>query len=95
MQLVTEIYFVRHAKTTFIPSEYERALSNEGFEAIRKLEKLFEDILLDKAYSSPYKRARQTINSVVHKKVLNVFCRIIFEKEIQAMITLKILRRSA
>lgn len=58
---MTTLYFVRHAHSTYSPDERKRPLSDKGrADAIRLLE-TFQEIPIDRFYSSPYQRAIETI----------------------------------
>lgn len=58
---MTTLYFVRHAHSTYSTDERARPLSDTGqADAIRLLE-TFQEIPIDRFYSSPYRRAIETI----------------------------------
>lgn len=71
---MTTLYFVRHAKVKFIEDDYNRPLSNKGKADILKVTKIFKDIKIDKLVSSPYLRAKHTIQGVADEKKLNIDC---------------------
>lgn len=62
---VSFVVLVRHAQsvvpTVGGPSEYERPLAQEGFVAAQQLRKVLDPLKCEKAVSSPYARAIQTI----------------------------------
>lgn len=58
---MTILYFVRHAHSTYSPDERMRPLSEKGVEGAHHLCKVFQDIQVDRFYSSPYRRAVETI----------------------------------
>src|SRR5699024_3109088 len=62
--MLTSIYFVRHAHSTYTPDEYERPLSEHGFQAMRTVTDLLQSEHIDEVYSSPYKRAVQTVEGI-------------------------------
>jgi phosphohistidine phosphatase SixA len=65
----TEVWIIRHAeKETSDPQNTNPDLSAEGQERAQKLVKLMADIKLDKAFSTPYKRTRQTLAPLVKAK---------------------------
>lgn len=69
---MTNIYFVRHAHSTYTPDEMERPLSEKGYlDALRVTELLIEENI-DEVVSSPYKRAIQTVQGTAdffHKEI--------------------------
>jgi len=74
--LTTKLYFIRHAKPDFsVKEDMIRPLSFEGMEKSKELVKLFTEIKIDFIYSSPYKRAIQTIEPIAKNK--NIFIEII------------------
>lgn len=59
---MAKVYFVRHAKPDFsIKDDLTRPLSKEGINDCRKIIELLSDKGVTKAFSSPYKRAIDTI----------------------------------
>jgi 2,3-bisphosphoglycerate-dependent phosphoglycerate mutase len=67
---VKTIYFVRHAKAT--GQEVEASLTEKGLEQAGKLVEFFEDRLIEKIYSSPFKRAIDTIQPLANVKGLEI-----------------------
>ncbi len=69
---MTNIYFVRHAHSTYTPDEMEWPLSEKGYlDALRVTELLIEENI-DVVVSSPHKRAFQTVQGTAdffHKKI--------------------------
>lgn len=59
--MITNIYFVRHAHSTYTPDELSRPLSKEGIEAAEKVTRLLSEEKIAHVISSPYKRAIQTV----------------------------------
>jgi len=57
----TEIFFVRHAHSTYTPEELTRPLSEKGIRDARRVTKILESENLDHVVSSPYLRAIQTV----------------------------------
>ncbi len=64
VQPLTTIYFVRHAKVSYIPDEQLRPLSEEGMRQAEAMKTLFSNIAIDHVISSPYQRAIDTISGV-------------------------------
>ncbi len=65
----TELIMVRHAKVEYTPDDKERALSKEGEEQRNDVFNILKSKDIDVIYSSPYKRAIDTIKSYAeHKK---------------------------
>lgn len=57
----TEIYFVRHAHSTYTPEELTRPLSEKGMRDARRVTRILESENLDHVVSSPFLRAVQTV----------------------------------
>ncbi|MCM1988239.1 histidine phosphatase family protein [Oceanirhabdus seepicola] len=57
----TELIMVRHAKVEYTPEDKERALSKEGEEQRNDVLNILKSKEIDVIYSSPYKRAIDTI----------------------------------
>ena len=69
LQMNTKVYFIRHAKPDIsIKDDKIRPLSLEGIEKSKELVKLFKEIKIDYIYSSPFKRAIQTIEPIAKDK---------------------------
>lgn len=59
---MTRIYFVRHSKPDFsIKDNLKRPLCEEGISACKKITEYLSDKGIHKVYSSPFKRAVDTI----------------------------------
>lgn len=58
---MTTLYFVRHAHSTYSPDERARPLSGAGQADARRLLETFQGIPIDRFYSSPYRRAIETV----------------------------------
>jgi len=58
---MTTLYFVRHAHSTYSPDERRRPLSDKGQADARRLFETFQEIPIDRFYSSPYQRAIETV----------------------------------
>ncbi len=71
--MVTNLYFVRHAHSTYTPEELTRPLSATGLEDAKKVQNLLVNETIHHVVSSPYLRAIQTVEGVAMS----------FEKEIQ------------
>lgn len=70
---MTVIYFVRHAHSHYNADECNRPLSNKGFKDRDRVTSLFENTNIHTIYSSPYKRAIQTVEGIAleHKLQIN------------------------
>ncbi|MCM3388325.1 histidine phosphatase family protein [Ureibacillus chungkukjangi] len=64
--MLTNLYLVRHAHSTYSPDELGRPLSQRGFIDAEKIMKLFENKEIDIIISSPYKRAIQTVEGIAN-----------------------------
>jgi 2,3-bisphosphoglycerate-dependent phosphoglycerate mutase len=62
--LLTNLYFVRHAHSTYTPDELGRPLSEKGFKDVEKITEILQKENIDIVISSPYKRAIQTVEGV-------------------------------
>lgn len=62
--LQTNLYFVRHAHSTYTPDELGRPLSERGFTDANTVADLLKREAIGYVYSSPYKRAIQTVEGV-------------------------------
>lgn len=64
-------YFIRHAHSNYTPDEINRPLSDKGLESLAQL-----DFLADKPitaiYSSPYRRAIQTVETLAQSLKLAI-----------------------
>ncbi|TCP29383.1 2,3-bisphosphoglycerate-dependent phosphoglycerate mutase [Scopulibacillus darangshiensis] len=60
----TNLYFVRHAHSTYTPDELGRPLSEKGFQDANRVTKLLSYKHIDHVISSPYLRARQTVEGL-------------------------------
>ncbi|MBS4534882.1 histidine phosphatase family protein [Clostridium sp. D2Q-14] len=58
--MITKIFLIRHAHSTYSTDEYNRPLSDKGVDSLSKLDFL-KNIDFDVIISSPYKRCIQTI----------------------------------
>jgi 2,3-bisphosphoglycerate-dependent phosphoglycerate mutase len=61
---LTNLYFVRHAHSTYTPDELGRPLSESGFADAMKVTDFLKTEGIDIVVSSPYKRAVQTVDSI-------------------------------
>lgn len=69
----TVIYFIRHAQPDLsIHDDLKRPLTKEGLKSRKQLVNYFEDKQVDTAYSSPFKRAIDTIEPIVINKNLSL-----------------------
>ncbi|MGD6843563.1 histidine phosphatase family protein [Bacillus infantis] len=62
--MLTNLYFVRHAHSTYTPDELARPLSIRGFADAERITGILEKEDIDIVISSPYKRAVQTVEGV-------------------------------
>ncbi|GKU80489.1 phosphoglycerate mutase [Paenibacillus sp. L3-i20] len=62
--MITNLYFVRHAHSTYSADELNRPLSERGKEDARKVTELLKNENINVLISSPYKRAIQTIEGL-------------------------------
>lgn len=69
---MTLIYFVRHAHSQYSADEYNRPLSDKGFEDRDRVTRLFENKNIHTIYSSPYKRAIQTVDGIAQEHTLQI-----------------------
>ncbi|WP_079707960.1 histidine phosphatase family protein [Paraliobacillus ryukyuensis] len=60
----TTIYFVRHAHSTYTPDELGRPLSDQGLHDAASVTDLLKREAINHVYSSPYKRAIQTVEGI-------------------------------
>lgn len=60
----TNIYFVRHAHSTYTPDELRRPLSEQGFIDANSVTEVLKTESIDHVISSPYKRAMQTVEGI-------------------------------
>ncbi|GGB60875.1 histidine phosphatase family protein [Virgibacillus dakarensis] len=60
----TNLYFVRHAHSTYTPDEIGRPLSERGFIDAKTVTELLKTGNIDEVYSSPYKRTIQTVQGI-------------------------------
>ncbi len=59
--MITNIYFVRHASSSYSPDEMNRPLSEKGLKDAKKVTELLSHENITKVISSPYRRAIQTV----------------------------------
>ncbi|MFE3574405.1 histidine phosphatase family protein [Lysinibacillus sp. NPDC059133] len=69
---MTVIYFVRHAHSHYTADEYNRPLSDKGFKDRNRITKLFTNKIIHTVYSSPYKRAVQTVEGIAQEHKLEI-----------------------
>ncbi|WIV11574.1 histidine phosphatase family protein [Proteiniborus sp. MB09-C3] len=70
---MTRVYFVRHAQPDFsIQDDLLRPLTEKGIADSEKVTKFLLDKQITKIFSSPYKRAYDTIKSFAEKSNLNI-----------------------
>ncbi|WP_291653829.1 histidine phosphatase family protein [Clostridium sp.] len=70
--MITNIYLVRHAHSKYNLDELNRPLSEEGINESKKVVDLLIDKNITKIISSPYKRARQTVEKLERHFKLNI-----------------------
>lgn len=71
-RMITTIYLVRHADSSYSTDEVNRPISKAGVLDALALHKQFENIKIDKVYSSPYKRSIQTVEEIAESRKLSV-----------------------
>lgn len=64
VNLLTNLYFVRHAHSTYTPDELRRPLSEKGQTDAEIITQILKKDNIDYVISSPYKRAVQTVEGV-------------------------------
>lgn len=62
--MITNLYFVRHAHSTYTPDELGRPLSERGMADARRMTRLLKLENIDHVISSPFKRAIQTVKGI-------------------------------
>jgi 2,3-bisphosphoglycerate-dependent phosphoglycerate mutase len=62
--LVTNLYLVRHAHSTYTPDEIGRPLSTKGFTDAERISDILKYENIEVVISSPYKRAVQTVERI-------------------------------
>ncbi len=67
-----KIYLVRHAQAEWWKADENRPLTKEGFEDANRLATLMENYSIQAIYSSPYKRAWQTIEPLAKRSGLEI-----------------------
>lgn len=71
--MTTTIYFIRHAEPDFsVKEDSIRPLTMKGLQDANKLPVFFEDIVIDKVISSPFKRAHDTVIPLANSKGIEV-----------------------
>lgn len=67
--MTTTLYFVRHAEPNYNNhDDFSRELTNKGLQDSQELVKFFQQIKIDAFFSSPYKRAIDTIAPLAQEK---------------------------
>ncbi|MEO4054782.1 histidine phosphatase family protein [Solibacillus sp. CAU 1738] len=61
---MTIVYFIRHAHSTYSPDELNRPLSEQGWQDTKRVTELMKSEEVDIVFSSPYKRAIQTVEGI-------------------------------
>lgn len=70
---MTAVYFVRHSKPDFnIKDDLTRPLTEEGLKACEKVTEFLLDKNIDIVFSSPYKRAVDTIKDFAERSHLHI-----------------------
>lgn len=70
--MITNIYLVRHAHSTYTPEELSRPLSSKGAEAAEKVTALLLEKNINHIIASPYKRAIQTVEGLTQTLNLDI-----------------------
>jgi 2,3-bisphosphoglycerate-dependent phosphoglycerate mutase len=71
-RMLTTVYLVRHAESIYTPDELSRPISDKAKVDVDRLKEGFESIRLDKVFSSPYRRAIQTVERLALDRNLEV-----------------------
>lgn len=66
--MLTNLYLVRHAHSTYTPDELGRPLSIRGLLDAERIKETFEKEEIDIIISSPYKRAIQTVEPIANDR---------------------------
>jgi len=70
---MTNIYFIRHCEPDFsIHEDFIRPLTDKGLEDSKKVEKVLKNKEIHAIYSSPYKRAIDTVRKLANTLNLEV-----------------------
>ncbi|MFD3158313.1 histidine phosphatase family protein [Haloimpatiens sp. FM7330] len=70
---MTKVYFVRHAKPDFsIHDDLTRPLNEEGIKDCKRVTEFLINKNINKVFSSPYKRAFDTVKDFAHKSNLEI-----------------------
>lgn len=70
---MTKVYFVRHAKPDFsVHDDLTRPLTEEGLIGSKKVTEFLKDKHITKVYSSPYKRAMDTVSDFAKNSGLDI-----------------------
>ena len=69
---MTQIYFIRHSIPDLSTKDEMRPLSEEGLKKAFDLIKIFEKLHIDMIFSSPYKRAIQTLEPIAINKNIDI-----------------------
>lgn len=64
--MLNNYYLIRHAHSIYTPDEMNRPLSKKGFESLKKLN-ILDTVTIDFIYSSPYRRAIQTVQPLANE----------------------------
>ncbi|MDF9296407.1 MULTISPECIES: histidine phosphatase family protein [Geobacillus] len=73
--MTTNLYFVRHAHSTYTPDELGRPLSEQGYRDANTVTEFLKTENIHHVYSSPYKRAIQTVEGIakyINKEIVVV-----------------------
>ncbi|MGL5149748.1 MAG: histidine phosphatase family protein [Clostridium sp.] len=71
--MITNIYFVRHAEPDYsVHDDFSRPLTDKGKKDVLKVNSYLDSKNIEVAFSSPYKRAIDTIRSFVDKNKLEI-----------------------
>lgn len=62
--MLTHLYFVRHAHSTYNPNELGRPLSDRGSRDAENMKHLFKNKRVNLVISSPYQRALETVDGI-------------------------------
>ncbi len=70
---MTTVYFIRHAESdTNVRDREIRPLTEKGLQDAKSITSLFREIKVDRIYSSPYKRAVDTVSPLADMRKLDI-----------------------
>jgi len=70
--MITTIYLVRHVDSVYTLDELNRSISKQGKIDSIELKNQFKDIVIDKVFSSPYRRSIETVELLADSRNLQL-----------------------